>query len=242
MSRLGMLTPSSNTVVEPITQAIVAPMANVTAHYSRFKVTEITLSDYGLSQFNLDPFLAAADLLADARPDVIAWNGTSAAWRGFHEDETLCERISTQFGMPATASMLALNWILQQTSSTRFALVSPYTDDVQAAILANYRTIGFECIAESHLGAHVNFEFSQVKPERIRAQVIDVARSRPDAIIIVCTNLHAAGLVAELEAETGIPIYDSTSAVVWHALRLAAVDTQSLSSWGSLFTHPGLNA
>ena len=64
---LGMLTPSSNTVLEPTTTAMLAGLDEVTAHFSRFKVTEISLSDKGLAQFDHDRFLAAADLLGDAK-------------------------------------------------------------------------------------------------------------------------------------------------------------------------------
>ena len=49
---LGMLTPSSNTALEPITQAMVAGLPEVSAHFSRFKVTEIALSDSALAQFD----------------------------------------------------------------------------------------------------------------------------------------------------------------------------------------------
>jgi maleate isomerase len=34
--RLGMMTPSSNTVLEPITTAMLAGVSGVTAHFSRF--------------------------------------------------------------------------------------------------------------------------------------------------------------------------------------------------------------
>ena len=40
----------------------------------------------------------------------------------------------------------------------------------------------------------------------------------------------------QMEAETGIPIYDSTSAVVWHTLKLVGVDPARCGAhWGSLF-------
>ena len=68
-----------------------------------------------------------------------------------------------------------------------------------------------------------------------------MASARPDAIIIVCTNLRSAELVASLERELGIAVYDSTSAVVWRALRLVGVDTGALGEWGTLFTDERLN-
>lgn len=233
--RLGMLTPSSNTVLEPVTHAIVDELPGVSAHFSRFKVTEISLSEGGLAQFESAPFMTAADLLADAKMDVIAWNGTSAAWRGFHEDEALVKIIGSRFGAKATASMIALNDILVEREQKRFALVTPYIDEVQAKIIENYRGAGFDVADERHLGVHVNFDFALIERDAIAEMVRAVAPSRPDAIMIVCTNLNAAPLVAELEAEVGIPIYDSTSAVVWRALQLAGVDARGLGRWGSLF-------
>jgi maleate isomerase len=84
--RLGMLTPSSNTVLEPVTAAMLAGLPDVSAHLARFRVTEISLGQRALGQFELEPMLAAAELLADARVASICWNGTSAGWLGFESD------------------------------------------------------------------------------------------------------------------------------------------------------------
>ena len=40
---------------------------------------------------------------------------------------------------------------------------------------------------------------------------------------------------AELEAELGIPIYDTISTVVWKSLKLAGVDPKRVTGWGRLF-------
>src|SRR6185312_17306754 len=131
-TRLGMLTPSSNTALEPITCAMLASISDVTAHFSRFKVTEIALSDTALRQFDDTEILRAAELLAHAKVDVIAWNGTSASWLGFDRDERLCERITGATGVPACTSVLAFREIFQITGVQRIGLVTPYRDDVQA--------------------------------------------------------------------------------------------------------------
>ena len=39
--RIGILTPSSNTALEPLTTAIVAGLPDVSVHFARFTVTEI---------------------------------------------------------------------------------------------------------------------------------------------------------------------------------------------------------
>ena len=97
--RLGMLTPSSNTILEPVTTAMLSGVPNVTAHFSRFKVTEIAIADSSDRQFDEVEILRAADLLAHAKVKVIAWNGTSASWLGFERDEQLCARILSATGI-----------------------------------------------------------------------------------------------------------------------------------------------
>ncbi len=234
-TRLGMLTPSSNTVVEPVTTEIIRAIPGVTAHFARFTVTEISLTPHALDQFTPEPFMHAAQQLADARMHAIAWNGTSAAWKGFDQDDSLCGAIGEQFGVPATASMMALNAILDATGVRRFALVTPYLDDVQEHIIANYTAGGYHIAAERHLGISENFAFSEVPAAEIAGMVRAVAVEQPDAIMIVCTNLNAAQLVDELERELHLPIYDSLSAVVWHALKLAGIDPTPITGWGRLF-------
>ena len=81
--RLGMLTPSSNTALEPITSAMLSGVPEASAHFSRFRVTEIAVSDASDQQFDEDKILRAAELLTHAKVQVIAWNGTSASWLGY---------------------------------------------------------------------------------------------------------------------------------------------------------------
>jgi maleate isomerase len=233
--RLGMLTPSSNTTLEPVTAAMVAGLPGVSVHFSRFRVTEIALTEGALAQFDDQPILAAAELLAHAKVDVIAWNGTSSGWLGFEADERLCRRIEASTGIRATTSMLALNEILVATGVKRLGLVTPYADAVQDRIIANYATMGITCDAERHLGIQDNFAFSTVTEDVLSGMIRAVAAQRPDAIGVICTNLRAAPLVAAIEGETGIPIYDTIATAVWKSLRLAGFDPGRVSGWGQIF-------
>ena len=238
--RLGMLTPSSNTVLEPTTCAMLAGLDDVSAHFSRFPVTEIALSPGALAQFDDAPILAAARLLAHAKVDVIAWNGTSSGWLGFDADERLVSRITAETGIAATTSMLALNEVLAARGARRVAFVTPYLDAVQARIVANYAAIGFECVAERHLGLQDNFSFCEVDAATLAGMVRAVAEARPDAIAVICTNLRAAGLVAALEAETEIAVYDTIATALWKSLVLAGADPARVVRWGRLFGETAL--
>ena len=234
--RLGVLTPSSNTALEPLTSALAAAVPGCSAHFSRFKVTEIALSDQALGQFDDTKILAAAELLADAKVDVIAWSGTSSGWLGFDADRRLVERIHARTGIPATTAVLALNELLALRGITRLALVTPYTGDVQQRIVANYRTIGVEVVAERHLGIRVNHDFALVEPAQLAQLMHAVAdEARPQAFTTFCTNLRAAPLAEAVEAATGIPLLDTVSTTVWGALRAAGADPSVVRGWGQLF-------
>lgn len=233
--RLGVLTPSSNTALEPLTSAIVASLPVVSAHFSRFRVTEISLSEQALGQFDDSAILAAADLLADAKVDVIGWSGTAAGWMGFERDQRLVERIRERTGIVATTAVLALNELMALQDIRRLALVTPYTSDVQQRIVANYAAIGVEVVAERHLGICVNHDFGLVPEAQIDAMLDEVARAQPQAAATYCTNLHAARLAPAFEARSGITLLDTVSTTVWGMLRAAGVSPAQVLGWGRLY-------
>ena len=233
--RLGVLTPSSNTALEPLTSALVAALPGASAHFSRFRVTEISLDTAALGQFDDSKILAAAELLADAKVDVIGWSGTSAGWLGFDRDRQLVERIRERTGIPATTAVLALNELMARKDIRRLALVTPYTPDVQERIVANYRALGIEVVAERHLGIRVNHDFAGVEPQRLHALMDEVAAARPQAITTFCTNLRAAQLAPQVERTHGIPLLDTVSTTVWGMVRAAGGSPAGISGWGGLF-------
>jgi maleate isomerase len=235
---LGVLTPSSNTVLEPVTSAILSGLPDASAHFARFTVTRIALSEGALAQFDPAPMLAAARQLADARVGVICWSGTAASWLGFDRDRELCDQITAETGIAACTSVLALNELLDSTPNRRFGLVSPYTDDVQEQIIGNYARAGYEVVAEAHAGISDNFAFSEIGEEAVMGMCRSVARAGAESIVIMCTNMRGAGLADAVQEELGIPLFDSAAAVVWKALHCLKADPARVTGWGSLFRYP----
>ena len=232
---IGVLTPSSNTVLEPLTSAMVSELDDVSAHFGRFRVTEISTSDMSNAQFNLEAQLAAADLLADAKVGSIVWSGTSASWLGFEKDEQMCAAITARTGVPAGTAVLATNDLFKRSGAKTFGLVSPYVPEIQDKIVANYASVGLTCVAERHLNETRNFDFSLFSEEVIERMIREVAAEGPDAITIMCTNMRGARIAPRLEAELGIPIFDSTAAAVWTGMRKAGDKPERVKGWGRTF-------
>ncbi len=238
--RIGMLVPSSNTVLEPVTAALLAGLSDVTAHFSRFRVTEIALDAAALAQFDDSEILRAAELLAHAKVDVIAWNGTSASWLGFDRDQRLIERIEAATGIGATTCILSLLDILARLDARTQALVSPYTSDVQARIIATYAAGGIACPMERHLGIRDNFAFGMVPRETIASMIRECLAEQPDVVTVLCTNMDAAALVPVLEPTHGTVVLDSVAVTLWGCFMKLGVRPNRLNAQGRVFTDPRL--
>lgn len=235
--RIGLLTPSSNTVMEPRVADLLDGLDGVTAHFGRFRVTSIKMDDQSLGQFGFEPQLAAADLLADAKCHVIAWGGTSGGWLGPDNDRRLCAAIREATGIPATTSTLATLDAFGALGVRRYGLATPYLAEVQEAIQSTFRSEGFECVAERHLEDPGNFSFARYDEETVGRLASEVAAEAPDAVAIYCTNFDGPRVAPEVERRHGVPVLDSISVTLWHALRLAGRDTSSLTRWGRIFAH-----
>ena len=231
--RLGVITPSSNTVVEPVTSAMFRDLGpDDTVHFTRVKVTRIGLQADELAQFDLEPMIAAARLLADSDVDVIAWCGTSGSWIGADADRELCGQIEAATGIPATTSTLGILDALHAYGVRRFGLAVPYLGEVAARIAARYGMEGLDCAVERHLGITVNADFARVSQPDIAA-LIRSASAGAEAVAVVCTNLASAQMVDEIEAALGVPVVDSIAATVWKVMDLQAPDRR-LPGWGDL--------
>ena len=234
--RIGMLTPSSNTVLEPYTSAMFAPFGDeASAHFGRFRVVEISMSDTSQGQFTNAPILEAAKHLAEAEVDLIAWNGTSASWLGLEKDRALCAMIEAETGIKATSTVLAYDALYRAMGVKTLGLVTPYISEVQELIIENYAALGIEVIADERLQEKVNYAFATFSADHVSALIREVAKSAPDAISIVCTNFRGAPQAALIEAETGIPILDSVSVTAAHCMREVGLDPARVTGWGAVF-------
>jgi maleate isomerase len=197
-------------------------------------VTTIGLSSSALSRFEPHNLVEAAQLLIHAKVDVIGWRGTSPSLLGFAADEELCAVITEKTGIPSTTSMLGLNKAIKLLGVKRLGLVTPYVDDVQAAIVKNYKGIGVDASAERHLGRTDNVKFAELGAETFDPMVKGIVEEGVDAIAVFCTNLAAAQYAERWGKEYGVPVLDSVTTVVWDALRICGVDTSQIRGWGRL--------
>lgn len=229
--RLGMFTPSSNTVLEPATAALLAATPHITAHFQRLRVLSITLEGGSTGQFDAAPMVAAAEMLADAKVHALCWNGTSGAWLGLEADRAICAAVTAATGIPCTTATLALHDALHALGARRVGLVTPYLGSVQAAILANLHAEGFTTAGERHLEDPGNYSFADHPSALVTRLVQEVAAEGCDAIAIHCTNFRGLDAAATVP---GVAVLDSVAVALWGAMRAAGADPATVPALGVL--------
>lgn len=234
-----MILPSSNTVVEPTCIAMLGSREDLSIHFARFKLTEVTVDDPAKAYYDSGVILEAAKLLADARCDVITWNGSAGGVVGLDRDRRLIADIERATGTPATTSSLAILDAFRARGVKRFAMITLNPPAMNAVITRHFAAEGFECVFDtSRTDIADNYAMAAVAPERIAAMAVPAAQARPDALIVYGTNTRGAPIVRQLETALGIMVIDSVAAGVWGAMRRAGVTRSGLEAWGSLFAQP----
>lgn len=236
IKKIGFITPSSNTALEPLTNLMLHQICNLaSAHFSRVQVRTLTLDASDVSQFDSVKMTEAANLLGDAGVDLILWNGTSGAWsgKGFEADHEICSAITKATGVPASTSSLAQLKVLAEYGVKKFALATPYTEEPAQQMVRTYESAGFEVVSEAHLGMSQNTLIGATSFDAIKQLLRDADSPTAECIVVGCTNLPAMAVLEEMEHELGKPIYDSVAVTLWDALRMASI-TNPLHGWGKL--------
>lgn len=242
--RIGMILPSSNTVVEPVACAMLADLcaarpagaAPVSVHFSRFALTAVQVENPAAAYYDSGALLGAAMLLADARCQVICWNGSAGGLVGFARDRQLCREIEAATGIAATTASLALLEQFHASGVKRFCMATLNPPQMNETIKAHFAAEGFDCVASTHrTDIADNFAMAQVAPDEIAAAakvcVASCGPAKPDALIVYGTNTRGAPVARALQQTLGIPVFDSVAWGVFGALRKANAGIDSLTAW-----------
>ncbi|MDB5777167.1 MAG: hypothetical protein JWP38_3300 [Herbaspirillum sp.] len=236
LKKIGFITPSSNTALEPLTMAMTEQISErISTHYSRVPVKKLTLGSHDVNQFQTQKMVDAATLLADGGMDAILWNGTSGSWtgEGLEADVTLCDEIRRVTGVPASTSSLAQVDVLKHYGIKRFGLAVPYVEEPTRKIVETYGKQGFTAVKSALLHETDNILIGNTPFARIKQLLRDADSPDAECIVVACTNLPATVVLGEMEAELGKPIFDSIAVTLWKALQMTGIDVP-LHGWGRL--------
>ncbi|MFT4285088.1 MAG: aspartate/glutamate racemase family protein, partial [Protaetiibacter sp.] len=224
--RIGLVIPSTNTTVE----RELPPIAADAVGWFATRVLQVETDDpaekIGTVLAMRDELDAASDRLAGLGPSAVGFACTAASFLdGLPSDLELCERLSARLGVPFVTASRAVARALAALGARRVALVTPYIAEVDEKEAAYFRRAGVETVAASGLGIVGNLPKGRLplsaSADAVRALVDGGVRERIDAVFVSCTNWLTLGNIPALEAELGVPVVSSNSALAWALLREA---------------------
>lgn len=135
---------------------------------------------------------------------------------------------------PITAALAAMSAL----GLKRIGLLTPYMESINVMMRQYIEDRG---VSVPVMGSFLNPNDSQVariERESIRQAVRNLAaQGGIDGVFVSCGSLRLFGIVDELEAEIGLPVFSSNTAMAWHCLRLGKFNDK-ISSNGRLFQMP----
>jgi maleate isomerase len=235
--KVGFIVPSSNTAVEPITQAIFHSLkGRVNCIFTRIQVKTVGTDARSTSQFATETMVNAAKLLADGEPDAILWNGTSGQWTGasLEDDRKLAKTMQEATGIPCSTTTIAMIEALDFLKLKGISIAVPYTEALTAKVVEFYQGCGYEVVRAERMDPSPpsNLDIARCTADEM-ASVIERSGNGSDGVVVACTNWPAAELVVRLEDKMNIPIIDSITATAWWGLRMIGCEGR-IDEWGRL--------
>jgi len=214
----GALIPSTNTTVE-IEYSHLLPADVAQAHYGR-----VLSSNYGASPFAspLDADVEyQAKLLGTARVEMIALIQTSACLFTDDYDEVTCARITkASGGIPAITSAMAIGEALKAIGARHIALISPYSEEVNARARHYFEgKHGLTIAALEGFAAKDSYMIGKLGPENARDAFLRIDRPEIEAFVVPGGNFPTMKSIPAWEAGFKKPVVTTNQASVWAILR-----------------------
>lgn len=225
--KLGVLIPSTNTVVQPEMDALRPP--GVTNHIARIRNPDMAIASDAdfvrLVELLAGELDAAADTCLTCAPDALLLGVTAlSVWGGRQGAQARVAALSERAGVAVTAGAEALVAGLAALDVARVGVLSPYQPVLDAEVRRYLQDCGIEVLAFLGLRCPSPLAIAAVPPERLHAAIRAADTDRIEAWVQVGTNLPVARLVAALEADLGKPVLAVNSVSYWRALRRAGID------------------
>jgi maleate cis-trans isomerase len=217
-ARIGVILPSSNRLMEPQMQRY-APAA-LGVHFARLRMTGpferplVALAD-DLSR--------AAETLADARVDLIAFNCAATSMKEGPEGEAfLLDRIRAATGRQAVSTASCVVEALRALGARTLTLVTPYVSQTNQKEKRFFAALGLDVVHDVALGLAGGDDYIRVPPSRWVEVAREADRAEAQACFMSCTNTTQIEAIDAIEAATGKPAVAANQAVLWACLRLLA--------------------
>ncbi len=218
-ARIGFIIPSSNRMVEPQMQRFLPE--GVVPHFTRIGMT----NRHRLPLDQLMPrILEAADLLGDAKCDVIVFQCTGTSMSGGVDmGKHVVDEIAKATGRPAISTASALDAAFKTLGAEKLVFISETGREGHEKKLRFLKEAGFEIVADMAMGLAGSDVYCITPPSFWYDAVLKLKNDSAHAYFISCANIQSIDVIEKLERALDRPVVTSNQAALWCALRTIAI-------------------
>ena len=212
MPRVGLMVPSSNSVMEMDFHRELLGQCSV--HTARMYLVDTT-REAELEMIKRHAPAAAKDL-GTVAPDLLVFGSTSAgSLFGAEYDAEVCEELGTLAGAPSIGVLTAVAEQLDLIEGTRLAVITPYVGELTQSVATAAASGDRELIAAAGMGISNNVKLADPTPD----DIVDFARSQLadhsfDVLLVSCTNFRALEARPLLEEAFQVLVVTSNCAIL----------------------------
>ncbi len=211
MRHFGVLIPSTNTTAE-IEYSRLLP-AEWQAHYGRMLTSSADKTPFSPPQ-DADVEYQAR-LLGTARVEIVFLLQTSASLFADDYDQKAM-RLMAGAGVPSFTSAMAIGEAMGGLGVKRVALVSPYSEPVNASAKRYYEgKYGLSVVALEGFAATDSYAIGRLGPENARDAFRRIDRPEIEAFIVPGGNFPTMASIEGWEREFGKPVVTTNQAALW---------------------------
>jgi maleate isomerase len=208
----GVLIPSTNTTAETEYSRLLPP--DWQAHYARVATSSVNKTPFSPPRDEDVDY--QAKLLGSARVEIVFLLQTSASLFADNYCADVTRRISSAAGVPAFTSAMAIGEAIQALGTKRIALVSPYSEPVNASAKRYYEDkYGLDIVALEGFAATDSYAIGQLGPENAREAFGRIDRPEIEAFVVPGGNFPTMAFIGEWEREFGKPVVTTNQAALW---------------------------
>jgi maleate isomerase len=225
--RIGLVVPSTNTTVQPETDAIRVP--GVTCHTGRVTIKERPLNTEEAfnehMQMMRDGMGAAIDQIMTAGLDHLVMGiALETFWGGAAVAKKLQTDLARRAGVGVTMGSTAMVAALKKFGARKVAVLTPHQPRGDEMVKAYFLEAGFDVVRLRGLACKSPRLIAQVSQQEIRNALRELDGPDVEALMTVGTALPASAVAAEAEHWLGKPVLAVNTASFWDALRRCGIE------------------
>lgn len=230
-SRIGLILPSDNTVMESEFNKILSSTKGISVHATRIFLDEISVETLLEMKKGLQ---RAAKELSSAEVNVIIYGCTSGSLiKGLDFDQEIIGEIEEETEIVGTTTSTAVLNALRAVDAEKIAIGTPYPDVINEKVKTFFEQSGFSVTHIKGLSIYPDVDVGKQEPYIAYNLGIDVDSDDADCVFLSCTDFRTVEIIEALEKRLKKPVISSNQASLWECLRLEQLGI-CISGYGSL--------